>query len=53
MNAELTEHLARLVRERSIAALGTLRAGFPCVSMVPYAIAADGPRAWGMWRDPQ
>jgi putative heme iron utilization protein len=42
MNAELTEYLARLLRERSTAALGTLRAGFPCVSMVPYAIADDG-----------
>ncbi len=42
MNAELTEHLARLLRERTTAALGTLRAGAPSVSMVPYALAADG-----------
>ncbi len=42
MNAELTEHLAQLMRARSTAALGTLRAGAPFVSMVPYAIAADG-----------
>ena len=42
MNAELTEHLARLLRERSTAALGTLRDGAPFVSMVPYAIAANG-----------
>jgi len=42
MNADLTGHLARLVRERTTAALGTLRAGAPFVSMVPYAIAADG-----------
>ena len=42
MNAELTEHLARLLRERTTAALGTLRAGAPFVSMVPYAIADDG-----------
>ena len=42
MNAELTERLAQLLRERSTAALGTLRDGAPFVSMVPYAIAADG-----------
>lgn len=41
MNAELTERLARLLRARSTAALGTLRAGAPFVSMVPYAIAAE------------
>ena len=42
MNAEITERLARLLQERLTAALGTLRDGAPCVSMVPYAIAADG-----------
>lgn len=42
MNAELSERLAQLLRQRSTAALGTLRDGAPCVSMVPYAIAADG-----------
>jgi len=42
MNAELTERLLQLLRLRSIAALGTLRAGAPFVSMVPYAIAGDG-----------
>lgn len=42
MNAELTERLLRLLRERSTAALGTLHAGAPYVSMAPYAIAADG-----------
>jgi len=42
MNAGLTERLAQLVRARSTAALATLRAGAPCVSMVPYATAADG-----------
>lgn len=42
MNAKLIEQLARLVRERSTAALGTLHDGAPFVSMVPYAIAADG-----------
>ena len=42
MKVELSEQLQRLVRERSTAALGTLRAGAPFVSMVPYAIAADG-----------
>lgn len=42
MNAESSERLAQLLRERSTAALGTLRDGAPFVSMVPYAIAADG-----------
>lgn len=42
MNAESTERLARLVRERSTAALGTLHAGAPFVSMVPYAIVDGG-----------
>ena len=42
MNAELTERLALLLHARSTAALGTLRAGAPYVSMVPYAIAGDG-----------
>jgi len=42
MNAELTEKLAQLLRGRRTAALGTLRDGAPFVSMVPYAIAADG-----------
>ncbi|MBI5909556.1 MAG: pyridoxamine 5'-phosphate oxidase family protein [Betaproteobacteria bacterium] len=34
--------LKQLLRERSVAALGTLHAGAPYVSMVPYAIAPDG-----------
>lgn len=42
MNAELSERLVQLLRRRSTAALGTLRDGAPFVSMVPYAIAADG-----------
>ena len=42
MNADLNERLARLLRLRTTAALGTLHAGAPFVSMVPYAIAADG-----------
>jgi putative heme iron utilization protein len=42
MNAELTARLVRLVRQRTTAALGTLRAGAPYVSMVPYAIVDDG-----------
>ena len=42
MNVELTERLARLLRKRSTAALGTLRAGAPRVSMVHVALAADG-----------
>ena len=43
---EMTEtaaaQLKQLLRERSVAALGTLHAGAPYVSMVPYAIAHDG-----------
>ena len=42
MNAEMTESLAQLLRARTTAALGTLHAGAPYVSMVPYAIAAEG-----------
>jgi len=42
MDAQLSELLARLLRERRTAALGTLRDGAPFVSMVPYALAADG-----------
>jgi putative heme iron utilization protein len=42
MNAELSERLAQLVRARTTAALGTLHADAPYVSMVPYAIADDG-----------
>ena len=42
MNAELSDQLARLLRARTTAALGTLREGAPLVSMVPYALAADG-----------
>ena len=42
MNTELTERLALLVRKYSTAALGTLHEGAPYVSLVPYAIAADG-----------
>jgi putative heme iron utilization protein len=42
MNPELTRRLAQLLRERTTAALGTLRAGAPHVSMVPCAVADDG-----------
>jgi putative heme iron utilization protein len=42
MNAELNERLARLLRGRLTAALGTLHAGAPYVSMVPYAVAQGG-----------
>jgi len=42
MNAESSQQLARLLRGRATAALGTLRAGAPFVSMVPYATAGDG-----------
>ena len=42
MNPELGTRLVALLRERRTAALGTLRAGAPFVSMVPYAPAAEG-----------
>lgn len=42
MNTELNTQLAQLLRARKTAALGTLRVGAPFVSMVPYALAADG-----------
>ncbi len=42
MNARVTGGLRALVCARSVAALGTLQAGDPYVSMVPYAVSADG-----------
>jgi heme iron utilization protein len=42
MNAGSSERLVQLLRQRLTAALGTLRDGTPFVSMVPYALAADG-----------
>jgi putative heme iron utilization protein len=42
MTGTETAQLKQLLRERSVAALGTLHAGAPYVSMVPYAIASDG-----------
>ncbi|MEK7361389.1 MAG: pyridoxamine 5'-phosphate oxidase family protein [Pseudomonadota bacterium] len=42
MNETTVAQLIGLLRERSVAALGTLHAGAPFVSMVPYAIAPDG-----------
>jgi putative heme iron utilization protein len=42
MTEAATAQLKQLLRERSVAALGTLHAGAPYVSMVPYAIAPDG-----------
>jgi heme oxygenase (biliverdin-IX-beta and delta-forming) len=42
MTETATAQLKQLLRERSVAALGTLHAGAPSVSMVPYAIARDG-----------
>ena len=42
MNAELADRLAQLLHVRRTAALGTLHAGAPHVSMVPYAIADAG-----------
>ena len=42
MNEEQARALRDLVREQTIAALGTLHKGEPYVSMVPYALAASG-----------
>jgi heme iron utilization protein len=42
MNETTAAQLRQLLRERSVAALGTLHAGAPYVSMVPYAISPDG-----------
>jgi hypothetical protein len=40
MNAEALSALRRLLRDQTIAALGTLHRGEPYVSMVPYALDA-------------
>lgn len=42
MSPEHAAQLAGLVRSRSVAALGTLHAGAPFVSMVPFALLPDG-----------
>ena len=42
MTPEHAAQLVNLVRSREAAALGTLHAGAPFVSMVPYAVLADG-----------
>jgi putative heme iron utilization protein len=42
MNADQAQALRSLVREQTIAALGTLHESEPYVSMVPYALPADG-----------
>ena len=42
MSPEHAAQLAALVHRRKAAALGTLHAGAPFVSMVPYAVARDG-----------
>jgi hypothetical protein len=41
MNETAAAQLKQLLQQRSVAALGTLHAGAPYVSMVPYAIAPD------------
>jgi putative heme iron utilization protein len=42
MNAEQAQALRHLLRTQEIAALGTLHAGEPFVSMVPFALPPDG-----------
>ena len=42
MSPEHAAHLASLVHRRKAAALGTLHAGAPFVSMVPYAVVPGG-----------
>lgn len=42
MNSENARILGSLLQERSVAALGTLAGDEPYVSMVPFAVAADG-----------
>ena len=42
MTDSAAAQLKQLLHERAVAALGTLHAGAPYVSMVPYAIARDG-----------
>jgi len=42
LSPEHAARLAALVHHRKAAALGTLHAGAPFVSMVPYAVARDG-----------
>ena len=46
MNADQARALRELVRDQEIAALGTLHGGEPFVSMVPYAMPADGFRRY-------
>src|SRR5262249_52796732 len=42
MNASTAQVLHGLIRERSVAALGTVHEGHPFVSMVPFAVTPDG-----------
>ena len=42
MSRTAEAQLKQLLQQRSVAALGTLHAGAPFVSMVPYALARDG-----------
>lgn len=42
MDAQQAQALRALLRRQEVAALGTLRNGDPFVSMVPYALLADG-----------
>lgn len=43
MDADTLAALRHLLRQERVASLGTLHAGEPFVSMVPYVLAPDGP----------
>lgn len=43
MDADTLAQLRHLLRQERVASLGTLHAGEPFVSMVPYVLAPDGP----------
>jgi heme iron utilization protein len=42
VNGEIEETLREVIRQARVASLGTLHRGRPSVSMVPYALLADG-----------
>lgn len=46
MNPESSQKLAELLRTHRVASLGTLRAGSPLVTLVPYAVSRDFSAFW-------